>query len=163
MAVQILIGAFYAPHAGHTLRARLAFYTALHKAWLQLTAQHPAACRILAGDGNLPELRFMASGQADPSCMLTRYFCDNFLSTLLCANAHAGPPAATHKDDAFLDMILHSPNLQLDSFHILSQRISGCDHSMPVACFVWNHSVPGRPLEWIPHWEVKQCAFDKAM
>ena len=66
-SAQLLVCVFYAPQAGHLLRTRVAFYTALRQAWRLASSKYPAAKRVLAGDCNLPELQFSDQGGLCPA------------------------------------------------------------------------------------------------
>ena len=61
--IHILVGVFYAPHAGHSMEARTRFYEQLKRAWGRACRANPTAWRILAGDTNLPSLMGHLAGQ----------------------------------------------------------------------------------------------------
>ena len=160
---KLLICVFYAPHQGHSMSHRVAFYSSLLAAVRKMTARFVSAPLILAGDANLPELEFNAQGVAVPHSSVTQLFCDQFLSWLECANTTKGKPVATQKRGGTLELVLHSRSLRLAWFVVDTIRFSGCDHFPVRAGFDWNYSPPPRGLLWVPNRAVTQQDFDAAM
>ena len=162
-ADRILLCVFYAPHQNYTVPIRLAFYIALRTAVGCVMARFPNTALALAGDANMPELRFDEEGFRPPEHTITQYFHDNFLTWLECANTSFGVPAATQRSGATLDLLLFSPGLSLVSFITDPTRVTGCDHHALCAKFKWKCGSQEAGLTWVPNRNYTQAEFDEAM
>ena len=114
----MLLGVFYAPHAGKPQALRIEFYKRLHIAWLAHSRAHPGASKVLAGDANIPELHYDINGEMSPTEGISKFWCEEFMPGMLCANTHKGQPAATHLKGNALDLIIYSPDLCLEKCEV---------------------------------------------
>ena len=127
----LLLGVFYAPHAGKSQALRSDYYRRLHSAWLSHSQAHPGAIRVLAGDTNMPELLYDTNGKMSPTDSISKYWCEQFMPGMLCANCHKGSPAATHQKGNTLDLIIYSPELCLEKCEVGCYRERTTTQSSP--------------------------------
>ena len=83
----LLLGIFYAPHARKSQQERSRFYETLLATWTSHRQALPGAARILAGDTNLPELKYDSKGVMTPTDSISRFWCEHFMQEMACATA----------------------------------------------------------------------------
>ncbi len=157
----LLLGIFYAPHARKPQLARSKFYETLFSTWMTHRQALPGAIRILAGDTNLPELQYDSNGSMTPTDSISRYWCEQFMPGMLCANCHKGKPAATHQADNTLDLIIYSPELCLEQCTV--GELMATDHHPVLAKFQWVYKANNQGTKWQPAKQVSQQQFDADM
>ena len=133
----LLLGIFYAPHARKPQQERSRFYETLLSIWSSHRQALPGAIKILAGDTNLPELRYDSKGSMTPTDSISRYWCEHFMQDMLCANCYNGKTAATHRAGNTLDLIIHSPELLLERCTV--DELLTTDHLPVLAKFQWGY------------------------
>ena len=148
--VRVVLGVFYAPHAGHPSEVRSNFYKQLSRAWCKARRMYPGAWRILAGDANLPSLeKDLAGCKTGSETKLNQLFSDLFLIDLRLANCAKGEAQPTHNRGAVLDLILVDKGLVVDNVSVGAKGIGASDHSAVIASF----RIPGiereqEPMRW---------------
>ena len=157
----MLIGIFYAPHAGKPQSHRSDYYRRLHIAWLAHKKAHPQASTILAGDTNIPELHYDINGVMTPTDNISRCWCENNMPGMYCANNHKGKPAATHIRGNTLDLIIYSQDLCLEQCKV--GNLSGSDHHPVTATFHWGYTTGSQCHIWKPAKQIPQQLFDTEM
>ena len=139
------------------------FYQCLVKTWQHLCAEYHDASKVLAGDANLPGLRFSSRGHIEASNALEEFWCQTFLSNMVCANAFHDCPAPTHTGGNVLDIVLCSSDLEILACDVLSTQLAGSDH-FPVLLEVgWQPPGGQNALTWKPFRDVPQQVFDHAL
>ena len=157
----LLLGIFYAPHARKSQLARSKFYETLFSTWMTHRQALPGAIKILAGDTNLPELQYDSSGGMTPTDSISRFWCEQFMPGMLCANCNKGRPAATHQAGNTLDLIIYSPELCLE--HCTVGELMATDHHPVLAKFQWGYKASNKDNKWQPAKQVSQQQFDADM
>ena len=157
----LLLGIFYAPHARKSQQERSSFYETLLATWTSHLQALPGAARILAGDTNLPELKYDSKGVMTPTDSISRFWCEHFMREMACANCYRGKPSATHRAGNTLDLIIHSPEMLLQECTTEETTIS--DHSTVTAKFQWGYRPTNLADRWLPAKEAPQQQFDKDM
>lgn len=160
---QLLLGVFYAPDAGKPMVQRWDFYQCLVKTWQHLCAEYHDASKVLAGDANLPGLRFSSRGHIEASNALEEFWCQSFLSNMVCANAFHDCPAPTHTGGNVLDIVLCSSDLEILACDVLSTQLAGSDHFPVLVEVGWQPPGGQNALTWKPFRDVPQQVFDHAL
>ena len=157
----LLLGVFYALHARKPQNVRSEYYKCLHAAWLSHSQALPGAIRILAGDTNLPELQYDDEGNMTPTDSISRFWCEQLMPGMLCANCHSGKPQATHRKGNTLDLIFYSPEISREQCTI--GKLMGTDHHPVQAKFRWGYNDNKQTARWKPAKQVTQQQFDADM
>ena len=157
----LLLGIFYAPHARKPQSVRSKYYETLLSTWMTHRQALPGAIRVLAGDTNLPELQYDNNGSMTPTDSISRYWCEQFMPGMLCANCHKVKPAATHRAGNTLDLIIYSPELCLDQCTI--GKLMATNHHPVLAKFQWGYKANNQGAKWQPAKQVSQQQFDADM
>ena len=157
----LLMGIFYAPHARRSQQERILFYKTLLATWTTHLQALPGAATILAGDANLPEIKYDSKGAMTPTDSISRFWCENFMREMACANCNKGVPLATHQAGNTLDLIIHSPEIHLQKCTVEKSTFS--DHSTITAKFQWGYRPTHIADRWYQAKGVTQHQFDKDM
>ena len=129
----LIVGAWYGPVKGNnrTVAACISYWTAWSKALWTVRRQHPIALIVAGGDANVV-LESLHPGKKQDKVA------SEFESTILHEHnlllADHACPRRTHNDNA-LDLLVHSPNIAIDSFAIHDGIECSCgkSHCGPIA------------------------------
>ena len=129
----LLVGVFYTPHQGYNDDARTALFKLLRDLWASARRKHPRASQMLVGDANLPWMWAPGRKRIVPRSGPEKFFHDHFARHMVIASCFFGGAQGTHRRGNVLDIMLLSPDLVLDDFHVSEPGIAGSDHSMITA------------------------------
>ena len=164
--VRLIIGVFYAPHAGKGTDLRLRFYRKLWSAWVTIRQRFPIFWVTIGGDANIPELfndDVNGVRSIAPKGQVARFFNVTFLSNLKLTNVHSGVILPTHQRNSTLDLILCDTAILVPFHRVSNHGVGGSDHRMVAS----GLAVPGlsRPpptIGWSPAKQVDwQHVIDK--
>eukprot|EP00438_Fugacium_kawagutii_P010747 Skav218263 [mRNA] locus=scaffold2035:180053:192775:- [translate_table: standard] len=157
----VLLGVAYAPHAGHKVEHRNAYFVKIGAEWLRLRTKFPLATCILMGDMNLPTLVSRSERGLSPASPLDNLFCTSVVQNMSLLNVLGVDPAPTHCRGNVLDLAFSDKPQLVRSFNVLPDKVAGSDHFALLAVFALLVSLPNPHLDlrWVNFHDVDVCEF----
>lgn len=157
----VLLGVAYAPHAGHKVERRNAYFQKIGEEWSRLRMKYPLATCILMGDMNLPNLVPRGVRGLFPTSPLETLFCALLAQRMSLLNALGVDPVPTHCKGNVLDLAFTDQPQLVRSFKVLPDRVAGSDHFALLAVFVLPvcHPHSHLDLRWVNFHDVDVYKF----